>query len=165
MKQLKKISKSSVPSALKMIERYRLLNEPSEAESICYDILEVDPKNTQAKVMLILSLSDQLKDRMSAFEEAHEIIDTLKKEYDRNYYMGVLCERRARAHFEHSSMSAGHVAYDWFQDALEFFDKAAKGRPKGNDKSYFRWNAVVRTLEQHPSLQPHQENTEPQLLE
>lgn len=165
MKKLKKISKTSVPSALKKVERYRLLNEPSEAESICYDILEVDPKNAEAKVNLILSLSEQLTERMSAFEEAGEVVDTLKKEYDRNYYMGLLCERRARAHFQNKSIGSGHVAYDWFQDALEFYDTAAKKRPKGNYDSYFRWNAVVRTLEQHSSLQPHQENSEPQFLE
>ena len=165
MRQLKKISEISVPSALEKAQRYRLLNEPSEAESICHDILEVDPKNNDAKVMLILSLSDQLGDRMSAFTEAQVIVDTLTDDYDRSYFMGLLCERRARAHFRQSSMGCEHVAYDWFQDALKFFDEAAKRRPKGNDDSYFRWNAVVRTLEQHPSLQPHQENPEPQVLE
>ena len=165
MKQLKRISKTAVPSALKKAERYRLLNEPSEAESICHDILEVDPENGDVKVMLILALSDQLTERMAAFGEAQEVVDTLETEYDRNYFMGLLCERRARAHFRHGSIGSEHVAYDWFQNALQFFDKAAKGRPEGNDDSYFRWNAVIRTLEQHPSLQPHQENSEPQLLE
>jgi len=165
MNELKKISKSSVPGALEKAERYRLLNEPSEAESICYDILNVDLKNTEAQIMLILSLSDQLTDRMSAFDEAQDVVEALQSEYERNYYAGLLCERRARAHMKHGAIGYGHVAYDWFQDALEFFDKASNCRPKGNDDSLFRWNAVVRTLEQHPSLQPHQENSEPQLLE
>lgn len=165
MKRLKKISKASVPDALKMAERYRLLNEPNEAESICLDVLEVDPKNRSAKVMLILSLSDQFSERMAAYDEAQALVNELKKVYDRNYYSGVLCERRARAHFQQDSMSSGHVAYDWFQQALEYFDKAGKGRPKGNDEAYFRWNAVLRTLELHQSLQPHPENTAPQLLE
>lgn len=165
MKRLKKISKNTVPNALKMAERYRLLNEPSEAESICLDILEVDLKNHDAQVMLILALSDQLSERMGAFEEAQALVDELEKPYDRNYYSGVLCERRARAHFRQVSMGSGHVAYDWFQQALEYFDKAAKGRPKDNDEAYFRWNAVVRTLERHHSLQPYRENSAPQLLE
>ena len=165
MSDLKKISKSSVPRALEMAERYRLLNEPNEAGSICLDILEVDPKNREAQVMLILSLSDQLAERMAAFEEARALVGELKTDYDRNYYSGVLCERRARAHFQQNTMSSGHVAYDWFQDALEFFDEAAKNRPKGNDEAFFRWNAVVRTLDTHSSLQPDPENSEPQLLE
>lgn len=165
MKRLKKISTASVPAALKMAERYRLLNDPGEAESICLDILEVDPKNHDAQISLILSLSDQLSERMGAFEEAQMIVHGLKKKYERNYYSGVLCERRARAHFRSDSMSSGHVAYDWFQQALDFFDKAGKDRPKGNDKAYFRWNAIVRMLAQHPSLKPYAENSEPQLLE
>lgn len=165
MKRLKRISKTSVPSALKKAERYRLINEPSEAASICHDILDVDPNNSDAKVMLILSLSGQLTERISAFGEAKDVVKTLETGYERNYYMGLLCERRARAHFRHGSIGCEHVAYDWFHVALEFFDKAAKDRPKGNDDSYFRWNAVIRTLEEHPSLQPHQENSEAQLLE
>ena len=165
MKRLKRISKTSVPSALKKAERYRLINEPMEAASICYDILEVDPNNGDARVMLILALSDQLTERISAFGEAKEVVSTLRTAYEHNYYMGLLCERRARAHHRNGSIGCEHVAYDWFHVALEFFDKAAKERPQGNDDSYFRWNAVIRTLEQHPLLQPHQENPEPQILE
>lgn len=165
MRELKKISKASVPRALAMAERYRLLNEPNEAESLCLDILEVDSGNHDAQIMLILALSDQLPERMHAFEEAQLLVNELKDEYGRNYYSGLLCERRARAHFKMDTMSSAHVAYDWFQEALDYFDKAAKGRPKGNDEAYFRWNAVVRTLEMHQSLHPHHENTETQLLE
>lgn len=165
MKQLKKISKASVPRALKKIERYRLLNEPSEAESICLDILEISPKNKEAMTQLILSLSDQLPERMTAFEEAQALIDKLKSEYERNYYSGLLRERRARAHFHQDSIGSGNVAYGWFQEALEFFDKAAKKRPKGNDDAYFRWNAIVRTINLHDSLQPAHENPVPQMLE
>jgi hypothetical protein len=141
------------------------LNEPHEAESICHDILGVDSTNHDATVMLILSLSDQLSERMAAFEEAWGYLEELDSEYERNYYSGVLCERRARAHFRKNSMGSGHVAYDWFQEALEYFDEAATVRPKGNDKSYLRWNAVIRTLEAHSSLAPDPENSEPQLLE
>ena len=39
---LKPISRDSLDGALAKAERYRLLNEPTEAESICRDILEVD---------------------------------------------------------------------------------------------------------------------------
>ena len=165
MKQLKKISKDSVPDALKKVERYRLLNEPNEAESICHDILEVDPENNDAQVMLILSLSDQIYERTPAYDEAKELVHELEKEYDRHYFLGLICERRARAHFRRSSMGSGNVAYGWFQEALEHIDKAINTRPEGNDDAIFRWNAVIRTLEQHPSIQPHQENVEPQLLE
>ena len=36
-------SKDAVPAALAKAERYRLLNEPGEAESICLDVLQIDP--------------------------------------------------------------------------------------------------------------------------
>lgn len=165
MKRLKKITKASVPRALKKVERYRLLNEPNEAESICRDILDIDPKNNEAQVMLILSLSDQLSEKMTAYDEALELANNLKQPYERHYYQGLLCERRARAHFDRGAMGAGDLAYRWFQEALEHFDRAAKGRPKGNDDALFRWNAIIRTLEEHPEIQPLPENTAPQLLE
>jgi hypothetical protein len=42
---LKPISHDSVANALAKAERYRLLNEPNEAESICHDILQIEPDN------------------------------------------------------------------------------------------------------------------------
>ena len=60
--RLKPISPESVAGALAKAERYRLLNEPEEAESICRDILEIEPDNQQALVSLILALTDQIPD-------------------------------------------------------------------------------------------------------
>ncbi len=59
MYKLKTISKEAVPQALEKAERYRLLNEPGLAESICQDVLLVDPHNQKAIVMLILALTDR----------------------------------------------------------------------------------------------------------
>src|SRR5215469_13560912 len=50
---LKSISTESIPKALEKVERYRLLNEPSLAESICLDILAVSPSHQQALVSLL----------------------------------------------------------------------------------------------------------------
>ena len=58
--ELKPISHDSVTGALAKAERYRLLNEPNQAESICCDILEVEPDNQQALISLILALTDQI---------------------------------------------------------------------------------------------------------
>ena len=38
-----------------------LLNEPAQAESICKDVLAVDPENQAAVVMLLLALTDQFR--------------------------------------------------------------------------------------------------------
>ena len=48
MFELKPLSKEAIPKALERAERYRLLNEPVEAESICRDVLHVEPGNQQA---------------------------------------------------------------------------------------------------------------------
>ena len=47
---LKPISVESIPEALAKVERYRLLSEPSLAESICLDILTVAPDHQQALI-------------------------------------------------------------------------------------------------------------------
>ena len=58
--RLKPISIKSVTGALRKAERYRLINDPSSAESICLDVLAVDANNQQALVDLVLAISDQM---------------------------------------------------------------------------------------------------------
>src|SRR5712664_433657 len=58
----KPISAESIPEALAKVERYRLLNEPSLAESICLDILAIVPRHQQALISLLLARTDQFGD-------------------------------------------------------------------------------------------------------
>lgn len=46
--ELKILSPEAVPRALAKAERYRLLNDPGEAESICLDALRAAPHNQEA---------------------------------------------------------------------------------------------------------------------
>ena len=94
---LKPISHDSVSGALAKAERYRLLNEPGEAESICRDILAVEPDHQQALISLILSLTDQIAHDAHAFGNALSMVDHLQTPYDRAYYAGIAWERRAKA--------------------------------------------------------------------
>ena len=55
MFELKRLSEEAIPAALEKATRYRLLNEPAEAESICHDVLQIDPENQQALVVLLLA--------------------------------------------------------------------------------------------------------------
>ena len=48
MFELKRLSDEAVAAALEKALRYRLLNEPAEAESICHDVLRIDPENQHA---------------------------------------------------------------------------------------------------------------------
>src|SRR5918994_6590670 len=94
--QLKPISPSAIPEALEKVERYRLLNEPSEAQSICEDILRIDPNNQEVLVMLLLSITDQFEEGAASVREARQIISRLESPYQRAYYAGIVSERSAK---------------------------------------------------------------------
>ena len=60
--------------------------------------------------------------------------------------------------------AAGEIAYGWFLEALECYERAEKMRPAGNDESILRWNACVRILERSEHVKPHPvEEYEPSL--
>lgn len=153
MFELKPIEKGSIPRAIEKAERYRLLNEPVEAESICRDILEVDPQHQQALIVLLLALTDQFETG-SPVTDAQGIVAQLTKEYDKAYYAGIICERRAKALLDQGSVGSGFVAYDWFLQAIRWYEKAAAIRAKDNDDSILRYNTCVRILQRNPDLKP-----------
>lgn len=166
MFELKRLSPEAVPAALEKAERYRLLNEPIEAESICRDVLAVEPDNRAALVILILALSDQLEERLStAYGEARELLAHLPDDYSRHYYGGILCERRAKVHLRRGGSGHGPLAHAWFHDAMQHFEEAIAARPPGNDDALLRWNTCARILAAHPQLAPHHDDRVVQLLE
>jgi hypothetical protein len=165
MFNLKPLSKDAIESALSKAERYRLLNEPDEAESICLDVLDVEPDNQAAKVMLLLALSDQCGETTGAAPRAQQLAASLQDEYERCYYGGLVAERRARAHLTRGGAATDGI-YDWLMDALDYFERAERVRPAGNDDAILRWNTVVRILQKHPELRPTGElREEPLFLE
>ena len=153
----KPISRDAVPGALAKAERYRLLNEPGEAESICLDVLQIEPANQEALVMLILALTDQFRDETSASRHAAaragEVVPRLSDEYDRLYYAGIIRERRARAVLQRDRYAATATATEWLREALSFFERAEAIRPPHNDDAVLRWNACARLLERLPQVQ------------
>ena len=152
---IKPISRDAIPLALEKAERYRLLNEPAQAESICRDVLAADPQNQEALVTLVLALSDQLEERMTnAHDEALALLRGLADEYKRHYYAGILAERRAKAQGKRGAMRGGHVIYESLRQAMAHYERAAELRPPGNDDALLRWNACARFLNEHPELQP-----------
>lgn len=162
MHKLKPISKEGIPRALEKVERYRLLNEPSEAESICRDILEVDANHQKALVLLILTLSDQFSQGVTD-KEALTLLPKLQDNYQRAYYRGIILERMAKAALGRSSHGNQFDAYEWMEEAMEAFEEAAKVRPPGNDDALLRWNACVRTIERHRLTARGKEHVEPPL--
>jgi hypothetical protein len=149
--QLKSISKAGIPEALAKAELYRYLNEPEEAESICRDILAVDPDHQLARRMLGLAITDQFTGAAGdRYGDVQSIFQSLRDPYERNYYTGLLHERRAKTQL-HSGCSA-HVLLPLIEDALRCFAEAEKIRPAGNDDSILRWNRCVRLLESRPEF-------------
>jgi hypothetical protein len=59
MFELKPLSPDAIPAALEKANQYRLLNEPGAAESICLDILAIDPGNQEALINIVLAMSDR----------------------------------------------------------------------------------------------------------
>ncbi len=156
MFRLKPLSKDAVPAALAKAERYRLLNEPGEAESICLDVLDVDPGNRDAQIMLLLALTDQFPHESSSkvIARAGELADSLAEDYDRAYYSGIVRERRAKTVLEHQRYGATVNAIEWLREAMDFFERAEAIRPAHNDDAVLRWNACARLLMQLPEMEP-----------
>lgn len=149
--QLKSISKAGIPEAVAKVELYRYLNEPEEAESICRDILAIDSEHQLARRMLGLAITDQFTGASTdRYAEAQSIFHSLKDSYERNYYTGLLHERRAKAQL-HSGCAA-HILLPLVEEAMRCFAEAEKLRPAGNDDSILRWNRCVRLLESHPEF-------------
>ena len=154
---LKPISPESIPGALAKAERYRLINEPGEAESICHDILAADASNEQALIGLVLALSDQIATDSRAFANALSTAARLQTPYDRTYYSGIAWERRAKAKQHAGSHGGRHDIYDWVVKAMKLFEEASAIRETGNDDALLRWNACVRFLARHMDLVPRGE--------
>lgn len=150
--ELKPISPSGVGVALQRAERYRLLREPSLAESICLDVLRIEPENQRALVTLLLAITDQFGDGAST-AGARELLPRLKSEYEQCYFEGIIRERSAHAQLRSGAPNAASSAYKGFLEAMRCYEDAIELRPPGNDDAILRWNTCARILMRHPDLQ------------
>ncbi len=165
MLQLKPISIDAVPAALQKAERYRLINQPWAAESICLDVLQVDPENQQALIVLLLARTDQFPEAPGAgVERAREVLPRLRNDYKRAYYAGIICERRAKAQLALATPGSGDIAYGLIREAMSWYERAEAIRPAGNDESILRWNTCVRILQLNPQLEPRPEERVSEVL-
>ena len=144
--KLKSISKSGINNAIAKAEVYRYLNEPGEAESICRDILAIDPDNQAALRLFGLAITDQFTGGMSdRYDEAGSIFQSLTSRYEQLYYAGILFERRAKAQLR--AGRAPNALLALFEEAMYYFEEAEKVRPEDNDDAILRWNRCARLLQ------------------
>jgi hypothetical protein len=147
MFELKRLSADAVPAALEKALRYRLLNEPSTAESICHDILSIEPENQQALITLLLALSDRFgKGYAVGITEAEEVLSHIRDPYERQYYAGIIAERRAKATLQKGHPGSGHDAYESLREAMIWFENAQEIRPPRNDDALLHWNTCARLI-------------------
>lgn len=165
MIELKTLTKQAIPSALEMAGHYRLIGEPDEAESICQDILSVDPDNQDALITRILSLTDRFTENgmSDAFEEARKTVNRLSDQYCKSYYSGIIFERRAKHHYNSGSPGSGRVAFGWYVKALYAFNDALSSCDPNNQDAVLRWNSCARFINSHPELRPEKDK-EPDML-
>jgi hypothetical protein len=115
---------------------------------------------------LILALTDQFANELTQmFVKAREAVQQLTDNYCRNYYRGIICERRAKVHFGRGNPGSGPLAYDWFRQAMSAYEKALDQRLAGNDDAVLRWNACARIIMNNPDLAPAGEETREVMLE
>jgi hypothetical protein len=151
---LKPLHHEAVPRALEKAERYRLLNEAREAESICRDVLLAEPENQHALVTLALALSDQFKEgNLGTLALAAEgVVARLHDPYERAYFGGLVAERKAKA--QHRRGVPGFYVYEALRKAMALFEQAESLRPAGNDDAILRWNTCARMVMTDGQLRP-----------
>jgi hypothetical protein len=151
--ELKTISPESIPEALAKAERYRLLNEPGLAESICLDILAIAPDHQQALISLLLARTDQFHSNANA-RPAQEVLARIQGDYERAYYAGIIWERLGNARFHQAGSAGGAAAYHALREAMSHYGRAIEFAKPGNDDAILRWNTCARVIMQNPSVRP-----------
>jgi hypothetical protein len=151
--ELKSISEQSIPEALAKVERYRLLNEPSLAESICLDILAIVPDHQEALISLLLTRTDQFRSHLHA-KAAQDVLAQIKGNYERAYYEGIIWERLGNARIRQGGAGAGASAYHALREAMDHFEKAMDLAVPENNDAILRWNTCARVIMQNSDIRP-----------
>lgn len=164
--KLKPLSREGIAAAVAKADKYRLLNDPVMAESICLDILNVEPDHDEAAIILLLSLTDQfgMGGSPKAAKKARELVDGFKDDYKRIYYSGLIHERQGTATMNSGVPGCDYDAYEWYRDAMELYEKAETLQPSGNNDAILRWNTCARIIMQH-NLSPRPKDDSVSLLE
>lgn len=145
--ELKPLAKEGIEASLSKAEHYRLLNQPRLAESICLDVLLIEANNQRAFIILLLALTDQFGETSSkTVNQTLTIAKGLKDEYSRIYYTGIIHERKGAAALKSGTPGSDFDAYEWYMEAMEFYEKADALNKEDNNDSVLRWNTCARII-------------------
>ncbi len=147
MPQPKPISPEAIPVALEKALRYRLLNEPLEAESICLDILNVDPTHHAAQTTLLLALTDQFDLNYGVdLNCVKAILVKLEDDFEQEYFSGIMYERWGKAQY---AKGTPQQAAPWMHQAMRCYDRAAALSSSDEPDAILRWNTCARFLDRY----------------
>lgn len=148
MLQFKHIPKESIPEAIAKAKHYRLLNEPWQAESICRDILRIEPNHQETLVILLLSITDQFDAHvcMTSIIEAKKLCKSMQSKYEKWFYKALVEECSGKASLKRDTPRSEYIAYEYYSKAIEFYEKSEKNQPKGNLDCILRRNACIRAI-------------------
>jgi hypothetical protein len=146
---IKQIHPDGIEAALQKADKYRELGQPAEAESICRDVLAINPGHQLALRILGLALTDRFEGMSGElFGEAQEVFARLGDPYEHAFYVGLACERQAKAQLAaHLPLASIRTLFD---QALAHYARAETLAPPGNDDPILRWNSCVRALQTAP---------------
>jgi hypothetical protein len=162
--ELKPLSNVNVDTAIDKAEHYRLLNQPRLAESICLDVLEIDPENQRATIVLLLSLTDLFSQSTTgASKLAFNLASKLKDSYAQVYYTGIINERLGAAALNSTSQSSDFDAYEWYREAMDCFEKAQEINKGENNDPILRWNTCARIIMDHHLRERPSDDYQPML--
>jgi hypothetical protein len=147
MFEFKPLSREGIEPALEKAEHYRLLNQPWEAESICRDVLAIDPENQTALVILVQALTEQFGNEGGVEEdEPRALLAQLNDEHLKAYYAGMISERRAKELLAHGTLGTGPAVFELLREAMDCYEKAEAASPPGDDDALLRWNTCARII-------------------
>jgi len=150
MFEFKRLSQEAIAPALEKAEHYRLLNQPWEAESICRDVLAIDPDNQTALIILINALTEQFGEEGGVEEdEPKALLSRLGEERLRDYYAGIIAERRANELLAHGTLGSGPVVFELLREAMDRYERAEASSAPGDDDALLRWNTCARIILRH----------------
>ncbi len=153
MFELKHLTPAGIGAALEKADQYRVLNQPWAAESICCDIVAIEPGNQRALRTLLLAQTDQFTSELGPAQlRAQHTLDRLTGDYERAYFAGIICERRATAELNQRRPGSRFMAWDDLRDAMAWYEQAEAIRPAGDDDAILRWNTCARLLNESPHI-------------
>lgn len=149
--ELRPLSEDRIPAALEKAAHYRRESEPGVAESICLDVLAVQPDHQDALGILLMARADQFAARPEALSAARELLPRIRDEARREYYAGVVCERHAKTLLQGRRSRARTAARGQLRRAMVHFERAY-ALAHDDDDALLRWNACARLLGREPHL-------------